>query len=397
MITVLFVDDEPMLLSALRRQLRPLRQEWDMHFADSAAQAIMVLETTACDVVVSDIRMPGRSGVELLTEVAARWPRTIRIILSGEADLETACRSVKVTHQFLAKPTPLETLKATITRARRLQEMVHDPDLIQRVGALSTLPSVPHLYTELMRKLQEPECTIAHVGELIRCDIAMAAGVLRLVNSAYFALSRRITDIVEAVTLLGIDLVKTLVLGVGLFRQFEQLGELDAYVRRLCDHSLKVALSAKEVASDLGLDRPTADLACMAGMLHDVGELVLAANHPDLFAGLLHDATAEGCPVWQKERAVLGTSHMEIGAYLLALWGLPDAVVEAAAFHHTPGAVSEALQPEVITAVHLANHLANETYGDAGPARASLDETYLRNVGAEAVAASFLAKYGTAA
>ncbi|MGD9601881.1 MAG: response regulator [Gammaproteobacteria bacterium] len=384
MISVLFVDDEAMLLAGLRRQLRPFRHEWDMAFAESAAQAITALEQRPFDVVVSDIRMPGRSGVDLLAEVAERWPRTVRVILSGEADLETACRSVKVTHQFLAKPTPPDALYQAIARAYRLRALVNDTALVERIGALATLPAIPQLYRELIESLQDPDRSIESIAALIGHDLAMAASVLRLVNSAYFALPRRITDVSEAVTLLGIDLVKTLVLGVGIFEQFGSRGVLADYLHQLCDHSLAVALRAKAIALEVGLDRPTAELAGMAGMLHDVGELVLAANYGDRLAAIVREAGRDHVALWQKEREAFGATHMEIGAYLLALWGLPDPVVEAAAYHHRPVAVTEARGVDVLTAVHVANHLVHAA-GDAEEAHgAPLDEAYLHAVGADA-------------
>lgn len=381
MISVLFVDDEPMLLSGLRRLLRPLRDEWRMNFAESAEQAIGILRDAPHDVVVSDIRMPGRSGVELLTEVAQRWPHTVRIILSGEADLDTACRSVRVSHQFLSKPCDLDGLRATITRACRLQGKITAPELAQFVGALEFLPCVPQVYEELLEALHDSTCSADAVGDIIHRDISMAASLLRLVNSAYFSLPRLITNAGDAARLLGFDLIKTLVLGVGIFRQFEGLHELDPHVNALCSHSVAVAAQARTVAARLGLGKADRELAGMAGMLHDIGELVLAANHPQVLLKTLADANDDSPPLWQLERQALGSSHMEVGAYLLGLWGLHDAVVETAAFHHMPAQIPEATAADVLTAVHIANHLVAETERPGSQMRAPLDSDYLDAVG----------------
>ncbi len=384
---MLFVDDEPTLLAGLRRLLRPLRDEWQMNFAESADQAIGMLSNEPYDVVVSDIRMPGRSGVELLTEVSQRWPRTVRIILSGEADLDSACRSVRVSHQFLSKPSDLDALHTMITRACRLQSKITDPALTRLVGALEHLPSMPQVYDELVQLLNDPSCSAEAVGEVINRDISMAASVLRIVNSAYFSLPRIVTHAGEAARLLGFDLIKTLVLGVGIFRQFEGIPELDAHVSALCAHSVAVAARARQVAARLGLTKAERELAGMAGMLHDVGELVLAANHPQVMLKTLAAAGAGSPPLWQLEQTALGCSHMEIGAYLLGLWGLHDAVVEAAAFHHVPSQIREASRADVVTAVHIANHFVAESERPGSQMRSPLDHAYLERVGAAALVA----------
>lgn len=395
MISVLFVDDEPMLLSGLRRMLRPMREQWQMSFAESADQAIGLLASAPFDVVVSDIRMPGRSGVDLLTEVSQRWPHTVRIILSGEADLETACHSVRVSHQFLSKPSDLDVLRATITRACRLQATIGDPALARMVGAMANLPSLPQAYGELMRLLDDPACSAEAVGQVINRDISMAASVLRLVNSAYFSLPRLVTNAGEAARLLGFDLIKTLVLGVGIFSQFDGNEQLGGRVGALCTHSVAVASRAREIAARLGLDKANRELACMAGMLHDIGELVLTANHPEAMRRTFDECRADGTALWAKERALLGASHMEVGAYLLALWGLHDSVVEAAAFHHQPSCIAEASAPDILTAVHLANHCVAEQEGAESRSSSPLDNDYLASVGALPLAVTLMAE-GTA-
>lgn len=397
MIAALFVDDEPMLLSGLRRMLRPMRDEWRMSFVESADAAVELLNSETYDVVVSDIRMPGRSGVDFLAEVAERWPDTVRIILSGEADLDTACRSVRVSHQFLSKPCDLDALRATITRACHLKRTIGDPALAEFVGSLQFLPCLPAVYEELIALLNDPACSAEAVGAVIHRDISMAASVLRLVNSAYFSLPRLITNAGEAARLLGFDLIKTLVLGVGIFRQFEDLEALDPHVTTLCTHSVAVAAQARRVAARLGLSKAECELAGLAGMLHDVGELVLAANHPDALLRALAVAGDEAPPLWQLERDALGSSHCEVGAYLLGLWGLHDAVVEAAAFHHQPSSPGASSRAGALTAVHIANHLVASSERPDSHMGSPLDDEYLEAVGATALVDELHAEIATPA
>src|SRR5262245_37814840 len=97
---ILFVDDEPNVLQGLERMLRSMRHEWEMQFAMSGPAALERLAEQTFDVIVSDMRMPGMTGAQLLTEVSQRHPHIVRIILSGQADQEDILRSVGPTHQY---------------------------------------------------------------------------------------------------------------------------------------------------------------------------------------------------------------------------------------------------------------------------------------------------------
>src|ERR1700751_643330 len=101
---VLFVDDEAMVLSGLQRSLRPMRNEWEMAFVNSGAEALQLMEHEPFDIIVTDMRMPVMNGAQLLEEVKRRFPQCFRIILSGQADQETIMRAVDPTHQYLSKP-----------------------------------------------------------------------------------------------------------------------------------------------------------------------------------------------------------------------------------------------------------------------------------------------------
>ena len=150
---ILFVDDEQNILQGLKRMLRPMRNEWDMHFANGAEEALKIvpkhkvateeLEDGPVDVIVSDMRMPNLDGAYLLGQIRDRYPATARIILSGHAEQEMAIRSVAAAHQFLAKPCDAETLRETVKRACQLREMMASERLQKITAEIGQLPSVP--------------------------------------------------------------------------------------------------------------------------------------------------------------------------------------------------------------------------------------------------------------
>jgi CheY-like chemotaxis protein len=136
---ILFVDDESLALEGLQRMLRPMRAEWEMVFVENGAKALELMEQGPFDVVISDMRMPGMNGAELLAEVLKRFPKTVRLILSGYADRDLVLKCVGSTHQYLSKPCRPEELKAAITRAGDLDTI---KSLVLSIHAFSQFATV---------------------------------------------------------------------------------------------------------------------------------------------------------------------------------------------------------------------------------------------------------------
>ena len=126
---VLFVDDEPNVLSGLRRMLHPMRRQWDMHFAQGGAEALEALAAAPFDIVVADMRMPGIDGAALLAEVSRTHPRIMRIVLSGQANREAVLRGVGAAHQYLSKPCDAEEIRRRLERLFALRDLLANDDL----------------------------------------------------------------------------------------------------------------------------------------------------------------------------------------------------------------------------------------------------------------------------
>jgi len=378
---ILFVDDEANVLDGLRRMLRPMRKEWAMSFASGGAEALEVLEGESFDVIVSDMRMPGMDGATLLAKVMRRYPQIVRIVLSGQSSQESTIQSVGVAHQFLAKPCDAQTLKQTIDHALALRNFLANDALKGVVSQLKAVPSLPTLYCELMEELQLPDASCKRVGEIIAQDPGMSAKVLQLVNSAFFGIPRQISGIVEATGLLGTDTIKALVLTIEVFGQLGAEGIEGFSAERIQQHCTESATVAKQIAVGHKAPRKTADAAMMAGCLHDIGKLVLAHNFPEAYGRVMVCMNETGASLCDSERGVLGATHAEVGAYLLGLWGLPESIVVATAFHHCP---SRSLDPlfSALTAVHLANVFLHERdHGGTSDVTEQLDSEYLEQLG----------------
>ncbi|QDT12182.1 HDOD domain-containing protein [Stieleria marina] len=385
---ILFVDDEPNVLSGLRRMLRSQRKEWEMQFANGGAAALELLEQESFDVIVSDMRMPGIDGAELLTRVSKQYPNMVRLVLSGQSEHEKIFRAIGPAHQFLSKPCEPGNLIGTIQRACGLHSQLQDKALMNITSQLSSLPSLPQVYSDLVCELSSDEASLQRIGERIESDIAMTAKVLQLVNSSFFGLPQHVTCPQHAVALLGLDVIRPLVLSAGIFTQYTDPGIEGFSLEHLLEHSLAVATSARRVAETESDNQHLIDDAFIAGMLHDIGKLILAVNLPSRYSDSLELARKEEIPHWQAEQKEFGCTHAEVGAHLMGLWGLPNSIVEAIAFHHRP-LDSSTTEFTALTAVYAANmqqHVnvstdASEEPPASSPNVTDWDASYLSAIG----------------
>ena len=378
---ILFVDDDPFVLKALQRMLHGQRGEWDMEFVPSGALALERMAQAPFDVVVTDMRMPGMNGAELLEQVMRRHPKTIRIVLSGHADTDLILKCVNSTHRYLSKPCDSQAIKATVQRACGPENAAEDDTLKQLVAQMARLPSLPSLYVQIVEELNDPSATIEHIGQIVSQDMAMTAQFLKLVNSAFFGLSHPVTSPAEAAMYLGIDTIKALVLSIHTFSQFDDLNGRGFNLDGLMHHSLRTAGRAREIAQREDATQKISNECFVAGMLHDIGKLLMAANYPKDYEQVMRRVAEEGISHCAAERQIFGVHHASVGGYLLGLWGLPVPVVEAIALHHTPQRTTT-VSFAALTAVHAANVFEHER-ADALHATADnqLDGPYLATLG----------------
>ena len=333
---LLFVDDEPRVLQGLQRQLRPMRNQWQMNFADSGPKALELLAEKPCDVIVTDMMMPGMDGAQLLTEIMARYPDTVRLVLSGHSEREAVMRLVGPAHQYLSKPCNAEELQSAISRTLATRDLLSNAQLKRVVSRLPSLPTLPSQHLQLTKELQSEEPSIERISQIVSRDIGMTSKILQLVNSAFFGLAQPASNVADAVSYLGLNTLRGLVLSLQVFSQFDRRTLHEFSIDAMADHCWTTGVFARRIAAAEKGGQILEDQCFLAGMLHDMGFLILAAGLPDLFAEVMAAASRQERPFWEEESARLGTTHAELGAYLLGLWGLPNPVVEAVAFHHHP-------------------------------------------------------------
>ncbi|MBS1706092.1 MAG: HDOD domain-containing protein [Armatimonadetes bacterium] len=322
---VLFVDDEQAILDGYRFLMHQFRRQWTSFYACSANDAIDILSREAIDLVISDMRMPGIDGAELLAIVRERWPGVTRIVLTGQADQAAMMRAIPEAHQFLSKPCDHVTLTEFIQRVAILRAQTMSDDLLQIAGALPTLPSAPKVYNAIMSALRNENASIVQIARIVESDPTLSARVLQLINSSYYGSGKRVSSIAVATQLLGLDFIRTLTLACHVF-QSSTSTEHKLWLDSFQEHSLTVARTMMELAR-----QDDKEVWFAAGLLHDIGENVLRTRISS------NDHAAED--ILRNHKGL----HARIGAYLLGSWGISMPIVEATALHHTPWlAVGEA-------------------------------------------------------
>jgi HD-like signal output (HDOD) protein len=382
MMRILFVDDEAPVLESLRTLLHRMRARWEMNFVDSAGRAIESFEKAPHDILVTDIRMPGMDGAQLMQVISQRWPDTVRIALSGFAELKQSMRLVPLAHQFLSKPCQPQQLENVINRCVQLRDMLRAPALRAAVGRLQRLPTLPTTYAKLQPILAQEDASASDVAKVIACDSILVAKVLQMVNSAFFRLPRQVNKIEHAVTYLGFSAVRNLVLSAEVFAGWSH-PTTDAVLdlERLQVHLQSVAVASHALTTYL----PISDDSLLAGLLHDIGYWVLAQQCPEELKAALELAIARGIPMSEAEFELIGASHAEIGAYLLGIWGLPYGIVEAVAHHHAPERVTQT-EFDVLAALSVASALTDpdqlDPFQRQPPPERRVEAQYLKAVAA---------------
>jgi HD-like signal output (HDOD) protein len=373
---ILFVDDNATMRDMYEILLTSEHERWDVATASSGEEALEMIERHPFDVVASDMRMDGMSGAELLRQVEGRYPGTSRIIISGAADQAVAAEALGSTHQFILKPIDINTLRTTLACLNGLDAFLKEPRLKALAAQMRTLPSFPMLYLEIMKAIETPDAPLQTINELIVKDPGLTAKILQIVNSAAMGLQEKINDPLEAVQQLGLMTVRSLALSAHVFTCFSASLRINFPVNALWNHLMKCGEMARVIMRAEDADHAYVEAAYTAGLLHDVGKLMMADSMPSQFQRVVMDAMVRNVPSYEAEMEVFGATHAGLAAYLLGLWGLPAPIVEVVAFYHTPErSTLQKFSP--LTAVHVANAFEHEKEGEDG--RLNMD--YLERIG----------------
>jgi putative nucleotidyltransferase with HDIG domain len=347
-----------------------------------ASEAMAQMDRDPFEVVLAEENLLFGTGLELLDIIWERQPATLRFLHSSKPSQDLAMKCVWNSHRLFTDTVTAEAVKDAIERAFEVETWLANEKTRKLVTRLRTFPILPTLYFKLLKELSSAEGSIDTLAALIEQDLAISTKIIQVVNSSLYGVQRQISDLKEAVQLLGFEPVKSLVLAIQVVASEDKVKPLYETIGDVWHHSLTVAALARQLATQVDpSDSALANEAYTAGLLHDLGKLVLESNLGEPYLAALLQAKKRRIPAVLAESEFLGATHAETGAHLAALWGLPKRVVQAIASHHAPAAVKEtAFSP--LSAVHIANALENEQSPTGAQIMAgSLDQSYVARLG----------------
>lgn len=223
---------------------------------------------------------------------------------------------------------------------------------------VTQLPSLPHVLLELLDACNRSEPSFSELAAIIGRDSALTAKILGVVSSPAYGRLQKVDSLERLLLSIGVEAIKSLAISASVYHVFSQLGAGTVHdLKRFWRHSLLSADIARQVAAKIGY--PAVDEAYMAGLLHDIGRLLLWVNFPKEYGAILLDADEESKVVINGEHNG-PVEHAEVGAWLIANWNLPSLMADAVLYHHQPG--QRLLDAhELIKIIHLANQLSHES------------------------------------
>jgi putative nucleotidyltransferase with HDIG domain len=374
-IRVMLVDDDPLVMSGIARNMSMMGVKMDITVRTSAAEALKTLEKELVDVIITDLCMPGTDGTALLGEVHLRYPTVLRFVLSGEAKPEVVLQATRLAHQYLSKPCETAVLHKTIVDTLARIGTIKNPEVAKTISQLEGVPSRQASLAEFLRLLNDTTVPVDKIAASLRKDPGLSARLLKVANSPYFGHSGSVESLDDAIGLLGMDMIVSMAASHKLFAVTPPPAASNLRLDELWEHCVYVSSLVRHVGNKLRVPQSVLREAGTAALLHDIGKLVLAYAAPTAFAAARTRAHGDHMPSWQAEYFIFGNHHAEIGGCILKLWGLPAAVVDAVSMHHTPHHSTETrIGP--VTLVHIADTLAHA--GTDDDATTFLDTAHLK-------------------
>jgi HD-like signal output (HDOD) protein len=377
---ILYLEESPELVAELVNELRQ-HKFWEVAHAENLEEARNLARKQPVDVALLSATMPDTDPVQVAEELTQLHPKLTTFILAPDAESGGGLAYASGRFQFLPKPCNPQALISAVERTALLVSWLNNNTTLALVSGLHSLPTIPSNYQGVIRTIHSPDSSIQDIGEAISKDMGITSRVLQVANSAYYGYSKKITSPTEAAQLLGIETLRSLVRYTHVLNNFPQTPASNAIFDKVWRHSIGVAAIARRIAMLETNNETLAEEAFTAGLLHDIGKLILIGIKPDEYKEVIRQAAEAKTPIHLLERIKLGTTHAETGGYLLSLWGIPFPILEAVAWHHFPGECKERTFSS-LTAVHIADVADHRrTNRDNIKAVPALDERYLMEVG----------------
>jgi len=373
MITIVLLDSDNDARMTLAAAMATFQPEWTIHAVGTGTQALQLVRQEAVDVVITETHLSDTTGFEFLGQVLLADDNVIRLTHSADLDAEIILESARANHRFIAKPAVTRQLVTSIESSLKLRSLLTCESLLASVGNITSIPALPAIYEEMMSELASRNSTMGKLSDIVEGDAGLTVTVLKIVNSAFYGISRRVESVAQAVTLLGVHLIKNITLTAKVFSRFEGSEISVKRLTELNNEAIKVGALSNQFARYAKLSKGIVDHCQIAGMLCNIGTLIAISKIED---------TTETTPV----------PNSILGAYVLRQWMMPDAIVEAIALQYEPQPQCvDTISPRAI--LHTIRYLQEHYTDTAQQEQRLLCNEYLCHHVSESVAADWLDAY----
>jgi len=325
MATIVLLDSDNDARIALAAAMATIQPDWTVHAVGTGTQALQLVRQETVDVVITETRLSDTTGFEFLSQVSLADDSVIRLTHSADIEAEIILESARANHRFIAKPAETRQLISSIESSLKLRSLLTRQTLLESVGNITSIPALPTIYEEMMVELASRNSSMGKLSHIVEGDAGLTVTVLKIVNSAFYGMSRRVESVAQAVTLLGVHLIKNITLTAKVFSRFEGSEVSVKRLTELNDEAIKMGALSNQFARYAKLSKGIVDHCQIAGMLGNIGTLIALTRVED---------TADTAPV----------PNSILGAYVLRQWMMPDAIVEAVALQYEP-------QPQCVDSV----------------------------------------------
>ncbi len=313
-------------------ELKKLNSGNTLHFASDEDEALDILNNNEVEIAVCSLDR--KEEFYKIQSIRNNFPQVFIIAFSNEKNKTTLQTLYKYAHQLLSFPFESKKLANSFEQKAKMTKYLHDGQLIGLINNIGDLPILPDTYLEIEKEITSSNLSFHKISSIISRDLAFTAKVLHLVNSPFFGLRNKINDVLQAINILGVNILKSLLLFDNLSAKFKISPQFRKYFEDLWTHSNRVGKFAEQIIYlNANAEIKMMEDAYIAGLFHDIGKLVMLSidDYPDVVFSYMEQNQTRYSTA---EYKIYGTSHSEVGAYFLTLWGFPDRTAEAVFMHN---------------------------------------------------------------
>lgn len=365
------------------KQLQQTNRNWDIFCMDDAETLMSRLEISHYDAVLISSSVKDYTEISLLRRIQKKHPDILRFQLGNKLETpKELAQKLELAHRIFPKSSDINAIAQTIEYLLKITRLVNRPTLKRVISQKNKLPAAPVIFNELTQELSSDTTNAKKIASIVEQDPALSAKIIQMVNSSYFGLPRQISQISEAVSIIGIRMLRGLVLSSQTSNIYPAHKNWKYFsFEKINQRSLLVARLAHDICKDAGVNKVISEQAFLGGLLHDIGILVMASQDPAAYLKVLQYAVKEEKPIHTAEKKICGVYHGEVGAALMALWNIPVLSVEAILLHPVPH-LSEDQSFQPLTAVHVADALIPPAWQQKNvKMNSQLSEVYLERIG----------------